>query len=277
MKMKESDIEVSILNPRSKLLCTVRNLLALSVTLLFVLGSSAHAQENWTEVGIYTFMLGIEGDATVGNVTSDVDISFSDILDNFDMGFMGFAEHRRGKLSFIGDMAYLKVSAEKTRSRTPISSATLDVEAVQFLVEGFVGYRVFEQNQGEAQLGIDLLVGARYNELDFELDAQASLLGLTTSASRNPNQDWVDGVIAARVQYGYDNGWGVSAWADIGEGSDSSSFQFFGIVSYRFKNNIRVYGGYRQYSFEYTGVSGGRRFDLDLDYTGPLAGVAYRF
>jgi len=242
-----------------------------------VMLTPAHAQENWTEVGIYAHMIGIEGDATVGNATSEVDISFSDILDNFDMGFMGFAEHRRGKWSFIGDVAYLNVSAEKTRSRTPVSSVTLDAEFEQTVVSGFVGYRVFEQNQGEAQLGIDLLAGARYNELDFELDVRASLLGLTTSASRNPDQDWVDGVIAARVQYGYDNGWGVSAWADIGDGSDSSSFQLAGFVSYRFKNNIRVIGGYRLYHIENTGDSGGRRFDLDLDYTGPLLGVSYRF
>jgi len=242
-----------------------------------VMLTPAHAQDNWTEVGIYAHMLGIEGDATVGNVTSDVDVSFSDILDNLDLGFMGYAEHRRGKWSFIGDVAYLNVSAEKTRSRTSVTSLTLDVEYKQTLAEAFVGYRVFEQNQGEAQFGIDLLVGARYNELDFELDVRASLLGLTTSASRNPDQDWVDGVIAARVQYGYDNGWGVSAWADIGDGSDSSSFQLAGFVSYRFKNNIRVIGGYRLYHIENTGDSGGRRFDLDLDYTGPLLGVSHRF
>jgi len=242
-----------------------------------VMLTPAHAQDNWTEVGIYAHMLGIEGDATVGNVTSDVDVSFSDILDNLDIGFNGFVEHRRGKWSFIGDVAYLNVSAEKTRSRTSVTSLTLDVEYKQTLAEAFVGYRVFEQNQGEAQFGIDLLVGARYNELDFELDVRASLLGLTTSASRNPDQDWVDGVIAARVQYGYDNGWGVSAWADIGDGSDSSSFQLAGFVSYRFKNNIRVIGGYRLYHIENTGDSGGRRFDLDLDYTGPLLGVSHRF
>ena len=236
-----------------------------------------HAQENWTEVGIYGFMLGIEGDATIGNVTTDVDVSFSDILDNLDMGFMGYAEHRRGKWSFIGDVAYLNVSAEKTTSRTPVSSVTLDAEVEQTLVEAFIGYRVFAQNQGEAQLGIDLLGGVRYNKLDFELDVRASLLGLPTSASRNPEEDWVDGVIGARVQYGHNNGWGVSAWADIGDGSDSSSFQLMGIVSYRFKNNIRVFGGYRLYNLEYSGDIGGRRFDLDLDYTGPILGVSYRF
>lgn len=252
--------------------------ISLLITLIgWVMLTPALAQEKWTEVGIYGFMLGIEGDATLGNVTSDVDVSFSDILDNLDFGFTGFVEHRRGKWSFIGDATYLKFSAEETRSRTPVSSVTLDAEFEQTLAEAFVGYRVFEQNLGEAQFGIDLLGGARYNDLTFELDARASLLGLTISASRNAEVDWVDGVVAARVQYGHENGWGISAWADIGDGSDSSSFQLAAIVSYLFKNNIRVFGGYRQYSFEYTGDSGGRRFELDLDYSGPMFGVSYRF
>lgn len=237
----------------------------------------ALAQENWTEVGIYGFMTDIEGDSTVGNVTTDVDVSFNDILDNFDIGFMGFVEHRSGKWSLICDVAYLKISAEQTTSRSPVTSVSLDAEFEQTLIEGFFGYRVFEQNQEEAQLGIDLLGGVRYNELTAEVDVRASLLGLTTSASRNPDEDWLDAVIAARVQYVHDNGWGVSAWADVGDGSDSSSFQLMGIVSYRFKNNIRVYGGYRLYNLEYSGVSGGNRFELDLDYTGPMIGVAYRF
>ena len=249
----------------------------LPLLLCCVMLTPAHAQEKWTEVGIYAHMVGIEGDATVGNVTTDVDVSFSDILDNLDFGFMGFVEHRRGKWSFIGDVAYLNVSPEKTRSGTPVSSLTLDAEVDQTFAEAFVGYRVFERNKGEAQFGIDLLGGARYNKIAFELDATATLLGLTTSASRNPSEDWVDGVVAIRVQYGHDNGWGVSALADIGDGSDSSSYQLMGIVSYRFKNNIRVFGGYRLYNLEYTGDTGGRRFDLDLDYTGPMFGVAYRF
>jgi len=242
-----------------------------------VMLTPAHAQENWTEVGIYAFMTDIEGDATLGNVTTDVDVSFSDILDNLDFGLMGFAEHRRGKWSFIGDVAYLNVSAEKTTSRTSVSSLTLDAEFEQTLGEAFVGYRVFAQNQGKSQFGIDLLGGARYNELTFELDTRASLLGLTTSASRKAEEDWVDWVVAARVQYGHENGWGVSAWADIGDGSDSSSYQLMGIVSYRFKNNIRVFGGYRLYNLEYTSDIGGRRFDVDLDYAGPMLGVSYRF
>ena len=88
----------------------------------------AHAQENWTEVGLYGFMTQIKGDATIGNVTTDVDASFSDILDNLDIGGMGTFQHRRGKWSFFVDVAYLKISDEETISRTSFSSTTLDAE-----------------------------------------------------------------------------------------------------------------------------------------------------
>ena len=47
MKMKEHDVAVSMLDPRSRLLCTIRNLFSFSVALLVVLGGSALAQE-WT-------------------------------------------------------------------------------------------------------------------------------------------------------------------------------------------------------------------------------------
>jgi hypothetical protein len=249
----------------------------LPLLLCCVMLTPAHAQESWTEIGIYGLMAAIEGEAKVGIVTSDVDVSFNDILDNLDMGFMGFVEHRRGKWSFIGDVVYMKLSDDRTTARNPILTIKLDAEVTQGVAEGIVGYRVLAQDYGDAQFGIDLLGGARYNKLDLELGVEATLLGLTTSASLNPSEDWVDGVIGARVQYGHNNGWGVSAWADIGEGSDSSSYQLACFVSYRFKNNIRVFGVYRQYSFEYSGVSGANRFELDLDYSGPMLGASYRF
>jgi hypothetical protein len=252
--------------------------MSLLITLVgCVMLTPVHAQEPWTEIGIYGFMTDIGGEAKVGNVATDVDISFSDILDNLDVGFMGFVEHRRGNWSFIGDAAYLKVSAEKTTSRTSVSSTTLDAEFEQTEAEGFVGYRVFEQDHGDAQFGIDLLGGARYNKFELELDVQASLLGLTKSASRNPSESWVDGVIGVRGEYRHNNGWGASVWADYGYGSDSSSFQLAGIGSYRFKNLIKVFGGYRFLNLEHDGVSRGRVYELDLDYTGPMIGVAYRF
>ena len=115
----------------------MKKLFLLAALLGCMMVTPTHAQENWTEIGLYGFMTAIEGDVEIGNVTTEVDVSFSDILDNLDLGFMGYAEHRRGKWAFILDVAYLGISDDKTTSRTSVSSVTLDAEFEQTLVEGF--------------------------------------------------------------------------------------------------------------------------------------------
>ncbi|MBW2573768.1 MAG: hypothetical protein JRE61_16000 [Deltaproteobacteria bacterium] len=255
----------------------MRKLYLLPVLLGCLMSNPAHAEEIWTEIGVYGFISGIGGETKVGNVTSEVDVSFSDILENLDMAFMGFAEHRRGKWSFIGELFYADISIDDTTAVNADLSVKLDVEVEQTMAEAFVGYRVFEQDHGDARLGVDLLGGARYNKVDVEIGVQAIQVGLTTSASRNPSEDWTDGVVGIRAQYGLNNGWGFSGWADYGQGSDSSSYQLAGFVNYRFKNNIKVFGGYRYYDFTYEVGSGASRVELDLDFSGPMLGVAYRF
>jgi len=231
-----------------------------------------HDDDTWTEIGLYGFLVGISGEAKIRNVSVDADVSFSDILSNLDIGGMALLEHRRGNWSFILDVAYLGVSGD-TVARNRFASVELDAEFDQWVVEGFVGYRVFDRDYENTRLGIDVLGGVRYNHIGVDLDTKALLLGLPRSGSRNWSRDWVDGVVAARVRYGQEVGWGVSAWADIGEGADSSSYQLAGTLSYKFDNNIKVFAGYRYYHFEY---ERGRR-GIDLDYSGPILGVSYRF
>jgi len=250
------------------------------LTLLGSLIAPALAQEEgttaeediWTQIGVYGFFVGIEGDARIRGVTADVDASFNDIWDNLDIGGMGFIEHRRGRWSFIGDVAYLKVEDDRTKARRAFS-ITLDAEAEQLMLEGFVGYRLLTQELKDARLGLDLLGGARYNDIEVELDSRARLLGLTRAASRNVGADTVDGVIALRLEYSHNKRWGLAGWADMGDGSDSRSYQLFGGINYTFKNNIRIHAGYRLVHFDYNG----NRFDYHLDYTGPQIGLSYKF
>ncbi len=233
--------------------------------------------DTWTEIGAYGFVSHISGDTTFRNVTTDVDVPFKDLLENLDLGAMAFIEHRRGKWSVIGDLFYAAISVDDTIAANSILSVTLDAEVKQLLLEGFVGYRVFERELGDTQLGIDILGGVRYNSLEVDIGVQASLLGLTASASRNRTEDWADGVVGVRAKYGGSSGWGASGWADIGKGSDSSSYQLAGFVNYRFENNVRLFGGYRHLSFKWEDGSGASRIELDLEYSGPMLGVSYRF
>ena len=234
------------------------------------------ADERWTDLGIYLFATGIEGEAQIRNVTTDVDVGFDDIIENFDMGYMGYIEHRRDRWSFIGDLAYLRLAAEDSTASGNILQVELEAELEQTVIEGFVGYRVLERQYDAAALGLDLLLGARRTELQIDLGSEASALGLTTSRSREREDDWTDTVLALRLQYGGERGWGSTFWLDVGDGSDSSSEQFMALASYRSDGNWQFFGGYRYLNLEYETGSGSSKFGVDLDYNGPMFGASYR-
>jgi hypothetical protein len=111
---------------------------------------------------------------------------------------MGYIEHRRDKWSFIGDLAYLKLAADDSTASDKILQVELDVEFEQTVIEGFVGYRILEREYDTAGLGLDLLIGARYTQLEADLSAEASLLGLAASADRNLDEDWTCATTAIR-------------------------------------------------------------------------------
>jgi hypothetical protein len=238
--------------------------------------SPVMAEETWTDLGIYVFAPDIEGEAQISNVTYDADVGFDDILDQVDLGYMGYIEHRRDKWSFIGNLAYLKVSADESTASDNILQVELDVEFEQTVVEGFVGYRILEREYDAAGLGLDLLVGARHIRLEADLSAEAALLGLSGSRARSRDEDWTDTVLALRLQYGGRKGWGSTIWLDVGDGSDSSSEQFMALASYRGDSNWQYFGGYHYLNLEFETGFGTSRFGVDLDYTGPMFGASYR-
>jgi hypothetical protein len=258
------------------------NKLLLTGTLLasMMMPSSAFAEEPWTEFRFYLFATEITGDAQLGNVSADVDVTFSEILDNLDMGFMGMVEHRRGEWSFIGDIAYLKVSDDQSRTVGPGVGPGIEIdfegELTQTVIEGFAGYRFYEAANDSSDLGIDVLFGARHTALEMDVSLDASLGGLSASGVRDREEDWVDAVIGIRFENDFRNGWGSTVWLDVGDGSDSSSYQ--GAVMANYSSSAwKFFGGWRLLHLEYETGSDTSKFAIDLDYNGPMAGVAYRF
>jgi len=251
--------------------------LLIIVLLSFSQTAIVYADDTWTDVGVYAFMTDVDGDVEIGNVTSDVDVPFKDILENLDFGFMGYVEHRRGKWSFIGDIFYADISVDDTVASNAIASVELDVVLKQVLAEGYVGYRVLERKDGAAYLGVDVLAGIRYNKIDVDIGAEINVLSLSAAASRSADIDWTDAVVGVRAQYDFGNGWGITGLADIGEGSDSKSYQLMGFVNYQYSDDLKLFGGYRHYHLEQDETVNGLAYKLDLDYAGPMFGISKRF
>jgi hypothetical protein len=258
------------------------NKLLLTGTLLasMMMPSSAFAEEPWTEFSFYIFATEITGDAQLRNVSADVDVSFNEVLTHLDLGFMGMVEHRRGEWSFIGDIAYLKVSDDHSNTVGPGVGPGIEIgleaELAQTVIEGFAGYRVLNNAYDNTDLGIDVLFGARHTALDIDISLDASLASFSASGSHDREEDWVDAVIGVRFVNDFRNGWGSTVWLDVAEGSDSSSYQ--GAVMANYSSSAwKFFGGWRVLHLDYDTGSGTSKFAVDLDYKGPMAGVAYRF
>lgn len=68
-------------------------------------------QEKWQFQGdLYLWGAGIKSDLSNG---AEIDFSFSDIMDNLDLAFMGSIGARKGKWQFFSDVIYMDLSGNK--------------------------------------------------------------------------------------------------------------------------------------------------------------------
>ena len=128
-------------------------------------------------------------------------------------------------------------------------------------------YRVFE----DQRTSLDLTAGVRWTEVDTTIEFQP---GAAAGRSFGSNVDWVDAIIGARVQHQFSDRWSGSGYADWGGfSSDTETWQVLLTLGYALNESWELRGGYRYISFENEddGVK------LDIDQSGPILGVTYRF
>lgn len=134
-------------------------------TVLPVTAATASDAEQW-EFGamIYLWGAGLEANTQTGG---DIDISFSDIVDDLDMAFMGTFDARKGKWSVLLDAVYLDMSQNGGGSETiPIlegafeinRSVDVDITMKASITTFGAGYNVVDNKR----VKLDLVGGARY-------------------------------------------------------------------------------------------------------------------
>jgi opacity protein-like surface antigen len=258
--------------------------LALTFPLLLasMLGSSgsalaqttAEAADAWQfEVTPYLWATRMKGDVQTTRLPkTEVDMKFSDILENLDFGFMTAFEARKGRWGFLFDGMYMKVSDGASAS-LPGGALVVDAKArvQQTMLAGAVAYRVME---GHAAL--DLIGGLRYNKIDVDADIDPSLFGgVGPRVSRSGKKDWVDPYIGLRVIHPLNAKWHAIGYVDVGgfgAGSDTT-WQGMAGLSYAYSASTSLNMGYRYMKVDYK--DGGFRYDMAND--GLYAGVGMRF
>jgi hypothetical protein len=233
----------------------------------------------------YLWGSGIDGSAEADGVTTDVDISFSDIWEALDIGALGAFEARRGKLSLTTNVVYLKLSTDDTKAISPIlpvapgSSFEVDLEAQSLIVEGRAAWEVLSLPlfgaDDERRIALDVGPAFRVWWLDTETDIKLKP-GVPIGpfkTSVDASTDWVDFVAAARVRAQLHEKLTLVIAGDFGGfdiGSSSHrTWSLQGLLSYQLGEHWDLAVGWRALDLDH-GVA-------DVQLSGPLLGVAYRF
>jgi hypothetical protein len=246
--------------------------------LIFACGGSASAadlvqpaepEDEWVfTVAPYVWAAGLSGDvAQFGLPEVDVDVTFSDILEHFDIGLMGAAEARNGRFSLAADLLWVKLSDDKA---TPhgIIAEDVDVTAKTLMLTGAGAYSLIFEESGN----LDILAGARLWSVKTELNFNG---GLLDGVSADDNSTWVDPVVGLKGRFNIGSDFYLTGWGIIGGFGVSSEFMWdaMGALGYQFTDSFSMLAGYRGVGVDYHNDG----FVYDIVQHGPIIGAVFRF
>lgn len=237
----------------------------------------------------YAWGVGLSGDVGIfGKGPVDIDIPFSDILENLNFAAMGLGEVHNGTWGVFVDLNYTNLSADKSRSRTLEHdvSEQFGVEArvnASVEVKEFIGTFMGQWRAVDSdQMTLDLMVGARYWNIDNEIEAKASL---TVGGSSNPTwsravsgsdgASWVDPMLGVKSRIDtnspiYFTGWGMIG--GFGVGSDLN-WDVMGGVGYQWTDHVSTVLSYRALGVDYEDDG----FVYDVVQQGVALGAVFSF
>jgi hypothetical protein len=241
------------------------------------MASSAESDGWQFEATPYVFAAAMDGRVGVRGVTSDVDASFSDIVDDLNSGFMGFFTASKGPWTFGLEAVYMKLSDEGSKSVSgPFGQVTVDgalnVTSKLYVYQGSVAYRVLDNTTA-----IDMVGALRITMLDTDarvvLSTDPAIIfpGGVTSAS--DSDSWTDAVVGVRALHPLNKQWSLLGYADVGGGGSDLTYQFMIGANWDFSSNFNAKVGYRQLYWDYKNEG----TIWDITASGPYLGLGMRF
>lgn len=267
----------------------------------------APALEAWSfTLTPYVWLPSLVGSTTVKGRTTDVDVTFVDILDHTKIpkdlfGIMTYFEARNGRYSFFGDVVYLKVglNGDMTRSRgtddlnaSVGASAGLKLEMV--IAQLAAAYEVarWSSTSGPgSSTAIDLYGGVRgwWQKADASVDLGGTVnvgdLSRTGDRTLTASGDvsWLDPLVGVRVRQQFAPGADLVLSGDVGGFGAGSKFTWQALAAFNYtllvRNNITWSGmlGYRALHVDYSQGSGLNHYEYDMTMHGPIVGLTARF
>ncbi|MFM2598804.1 hypothetical protein [Vibrio fortis] len=191
-------------------------MLVVSSTVTAQEASSETSTKKWQHsIEIYALALNIRGDTSIANLSTDVNVDPSFIMDHLDMGAMlrleGIYDNQWG---YYVDYSFMKLSgkADSVIGNSGVLKGEVDIRQGVLETKGFKRYHY---DFGS----IDYMVGFRWwdNDIDTKLYSSGGLI----NNSRSLDEDWIDYLIGVRWTQKLNASWQTHASLDIGLGSDT--------------------------------------------------------
>jgi len=217
----------------------------------------------------YVWLAGLDG--TVATFPAappvDVDVDFSDVVDNVNGALFLVGEARKGRFGLSADIAYVDIEDDEATPGQLFSAVESETESWIVSVVGIV--RVFD----EASASVDILAGIRYWAVDAALRFRPGELPRQDFSN---DEDWIDPIVGMRgltflgqSQFFLSGGLFLGGF---GAGSDFMWDANFNL-GYRWTPTFSTIIGYRYLDVDYEEGS----FIYDVSQDGPLLGLSWRF
>lgn len=258
--------------------------LILSLALFPLAADKAQANEKQWEFEFtpYVWLPSLDVDSTVSGLTANLNLSFGDVADNFDLySLMGRFEAWRGnKWGLILDGMYLKMKNQGSmRTKSPLQVA-VDMETRQELVDIGVAYRFEHKLKGTSALQFDPYVTVRYTYLKQEIKLRASAGSFGGPGTLlGGNESWFDPIVGLRVAYIINPTWSLGARGEVGGFGVGSELTWSALAGADWR--VASWGslklGYKWYYLDYKTGSGRNAFGFDGTMHGPWLGFTFHF
>jgi len=264
-------------------------LIVVAVTVVMFTCSSSYGldelgtPDKWNiEFTPYFWAAELKGDATLRGRTGPAEVSFSDLLDNLDIAFMGRLEAWKGECGLFLDGLYMDLGAEFS---TPQGLVSADIDVKMTMLEFGIGHRLLETTVGQdnnQKLSFDLLGGGRYMNLEGEVDiVPGGPLGVLPGRTFGRREEWVDPFIGGRLRWDLNDKLAAVVRTDfggfdIGEGSNLT-WNLLAGIDYKLSKKISLKAGYRIFDLDYESGGGNKEFGLDAQFRGPIFGLTILF
>jgi hypothetical protein len=227
--------------------------------------SGLAAEQPSQSIAFYAVGFALDGAVAVGDLTADIDLSSSEVLDHLEFAAMGSYRYQTEPWSLQVDVIYASLTGEKDGAQG-LARAKADVDQAMIEING--GYRVHDN--------FELMAGARYWE--YETDIELSISGAPAQRAAG-DESWIDPLIGARLTLPVGSNWEFVARGDIGGFGVGSDFAWHAtaLFDWRVSEHVGLLFGYRIFDVDFEDGSGRERIGIDLQQSGPAVGVAFAF